>query len=99
MPCRVDYRFRCKKKPSYVNINMGTVTLSRLRELIMKQEHLDTQTDIGLVIMNAQTQKIYKDPNETIHRNTQVIVSRLPTAVLQIQEQPTVAMGIRSRKL
>jgi hypothetical protein len=88
MSSRVEYRFRCKKKSSYVTINAGIVSLSRLRELILLQEHLMDQADMALVIKNAQTQKTYKDPTESIHRNTQVIVSRLPAAILQAAEKP-----------
>lgn len=82
MSNRVEYRFRCKKKSSYVNIVQTSVSISRLRELIMKQENLDQQLDITLVIKNAQTGKTYKDQSEIIHRSTSVIVSRLPVSSL-----------------
>lgn len=97
MSSRIEYRFRCKKKPSHVLINDQSIPLPRLRELIMKQEHLEQKKDVTLIIMNAQTQKIYKDPTEFIHRNTPVIVSRLPTAVfekMQTQSGPEVDIQV-----
>jgi hypothetical protein len=86
MTNRIDYRFRCKKRQSSVIITNYMVTLSRLRELIMAQEHLTEQKDVTLTIKHAQTGKTYRDPNESIHRSTSVIVSRLPVASLVIDK-------------
>lgn len=99
MSNRVEYRFRCKKKSSYVNIAQTSVTISRLRELIMKNEHLDQQPDITLVIKNAQTGKTYKDPTEIVYRSTSVIVSRLPLSSLDEKVIPEAGAQEQQQKL
>ncbi|KAH0787473.1 E3 ubiquitin-protein ligase RBBP6-like [Histomonas meleagridis] len=93
MSSRIEYRFRCKKKSSYVTITGQSIPLYRLRDLIMKQEHLDQRQDITLVIQNAQNQKTYNDPNEYIHRNASVVVSRLPKAILEAAQKQEVAQA------
>lgn len=86
MTSRIEYRFRCKKKSSYVTITSGYATLGRLRDMIMKQERLECQPDVTLIIQNSQTQKTYKDDNDFIYRSSSVIVSRLPTHLIQTPE-------------
>lgn len=88
MTARIEYRFRCRKKPSFVSFSTPFLSPARLRELILKQEHLPEMSSVAYIIMNAQTGHQYLDENETIYKNTPVIVSRLPIATRRnVQQQ------------
>ena len=67
MSSRIEYRFLCKKKPSHVIIPGNSISISGLKSLIMKQEHLEDKKEvakkvgIGAVIFNDLSNNRVKD--------------------------------------
>lgn len=74
----IHYRFKSEKGFRPLSIDGNTIMLLELKNEIAKESNLGTLSDYDLVILNEQTKEVYADTNQSIPKNTSVVVRRVP---------------------
>eukprot|EP00111_Clytia_hemisphaerica_P004788 TCONS_00013764-protein len=79
----IHYKFRSSLEYDTITFDGQAVSLSELREAIMKQKKIAQSPNYTLEIINAQTKEVYNTDESMVQKNSSVVVRRVPVQRLE----------------